>query len=124
MVSSFDDRRLFSPFLLRLTFSFAVALLAITAIGVLTWIASDRTAFDFSQLPKALSLFLGLSGAYAAIGALFLYVFMWIYLIGFDRGSLWAKAGWAAILIFLVHYGALIYYFVVLSRFRRNKAVS
>jgi hypothetical protein len=101
------------------TLSFAIALLGITAIGLILWALSGSDVSDILQnLPKPLSILFGLCGAYAAIGGLFLYVLMWIYLIAFDRTSPLARVGWVFALIFTLQYGALLYYFVVLTRIK------
>jgi hypothetical protein len=107
------------PIFVRVTLSFAIALLGITAIGLILWALSGSDVSDILQnLPKPLSILFGLCGAYAAIGGLFLYVLMWIYLIAFDRTSPLARVGWVFALIFTLQYGALLYYFVVLTRIK------
>lgn len=127
MIYRLNEKYLIPPIFVRVTLSFAIALLAITAIGVLLWIFSASASTALTSLPKPLSILLGLCGAYAALGGLFLYVLMWIYLIGFDRTSPLARVGWVFALIFTLHYGALLYYFVALTRIkpaRQNLALA
>jgi fructose-specific phosphotransferase system IIC component len=119
LIYRLDEKYLIPRSCSRVTLSFAIALLGITAIGLILWALSGSDVSDILQnLPKPLSILFGLCGAYAAIGGLFLYVLMWIYLIAFDRTSPLARVGWVFALIFTLQYGALLYYFVVLTRIK------
>ncbi len=60
--------------------SWAIALAAITAVGIILWIVSSSMHFDpLAAMPKPLSLLFGLSRAYAALGSICLWVTMWVY---------------------------------------------
>lgn len=118
MIYRLNEKYLVPPFFVRVTLSFATALLVVTLILLANWLIGGDAILK--GLPKPLSVFLDFCGAYAAFGSLFLYVLMWIYLFGFDRTSLFAKVGWAILLLFTLPFGALVYYFVALSRMRRT----
>jgi len=62
------------------------------------------------------SISVGLLGAYAAIGAVCLYVTMWGYWIVVERSSAGVRIGWLLALIFGVHYGTLAYAAYVWTR--------
>jgi hypothetical protein len=94
--------------------SWAIALLVLTVAGLIIWFADAELGFDsLNHLPKALSLAVGLLGAYAAIGSICLYVTMWFYWFGMESSGIGQRIAWLLVLIFLVHYGALFYSFVV-----------
>jgi len=56
---------------------------------------------------------LDICGAYAGIGAVCLYMTMWIYWIAVERSSALARIGWFLALLFGLHYGALIYAIII-----------
>jgi len=90
--------------------SWVIALGAVTAIGLMFWLASSLSDWDvLKALPRWLSILVGLSGAYAAIGAICLYVTMWVYWIAVEREPLAARIGWFFALLLGLHYGAMIY---------------
>ena len=90
--------------------SWAIALVAVTTVGVIVWIIWGTMHFDLLKaLPAPLSLLLGFCGAYAGIGAICLYVTMWIYWVGVERSSFFIRSGWLLALLFGLPYGALIY---------------
>ena len=92
-----------------------MAFLAVTVLLIANWILGDDTVLRISG---PLRTFLNLCGAYAALGSFFLYILMWIYLLGFDRTSILARFGWAVVLLLTLPFGAIVYYFVALSRLR------
>ncbi len=97
--------------------SWAIALAAITAIGIILWIVSSWMHFDpLAAMPKPLSLLLGLCGAYAALGSICLWVAMWVYWIAVERSSTVVRIGWFLALLFGLHYGAMFYAYRVWSR--------
>jgi hypothetical protein len=119
LIYRLSEKYLVPPIFTRAISSFAIALLAMTAIGIVLSIFADSWAPSvLENLPKPLSILLGLCGAYAAIGGFFLYVLMWIYLIGFDRTSPLARVGWIIVLLLTLCWGASVYYFVALSRIK------
>jgi hypothetical protein len=90
--------------------SWVIALVAITFVGLIFWLLDATTQLDVTgELPRPLSIVLGLCGAYAALGAICLYVTMWVYWIAVQRSPLSARIGWLIALIFGMHYGALLY---------------
>jgi hypothetical protein len=121
LIYRLNEKYLIPPFFVRVTLSFAIVLLALAVILLAAWLTGADAFIE--NLPRPLFILLNLSGAYAAFGAIFLYILMWIYLIGFDRTSLLARLGWAIVLLFTLHIGALIYYFVAFSRIRRTSTV-
>jgi hypothetical protein len=81
-----------------------------TLVGLVLWLLYATLHLDvIRELPRPLSIFLGLCGAYAGLGAICLYVTMWVYWIAVQRSPLSARIGWLLALLFGVHYGALLY---------------
>jgi hypothetical protein len=90
--------------------SWAIALLTTTIIGCVVTVLWSRTGYDLLKaMPKPLSLLLGLWGAYAALGAICLYVTMWVYWFAVERSSFPIRAGWLIALLLGLPYGALLY---------------
>ena len=116
MIYRLNEKYLVPPFFVRVTLSFAIALLVVTSILLANWAIGGDSVLR--SLPRPLFVLLNSCGAYAALGSFFLYILMWIYLLGFDRTSLFARVGWAILLLLTLPFGALIYYFVALSRIR------
>jgi hypothetical protein len=121
LVYRLNDKYLIPPFFVRATLSFAIVFLAVTVLAIANWIVGGDAVLK--NLPELLRTFLNFCGAYAALGAFFLYILMWIYLLGFDRTSIVARLGWAVGLVLTLPFGALVYYFVALSRTRSTPTV-
>jgi hypothetical protein len=101
-------------FLFRAVASWVIALAGMTIVLLLCWGISAITNLKLLDLlPGPLVVFLDICGAYAGIGAICLYVTMWIYWIAVERSSVLARIGWFFALLFGLHYGALIYAFIV-----------
>ena len=104
------DKHTLPRFVVLAVGSWVIALGAITIVGIAVWLVDSTLRFDvLNALPRWLSFTLGLCGAYAALGAICLYVTMWVYWIAVQRGPLGARIGWFVALLFGVHYGAMIY---------------
>jgi hypothetical protein len=90
--------------------SWVIALITITIIGFGVTFLWSKAGFDILKaLPQPLSILLGLAGAYAALGAICLYVTMWVYWIAVERSPLPIRAGWLIALLVGLAYGALLY---------------
>lgn len=70
----------------------------------------------FAMIPRPVLTVLDVLGAYAGLGAIALYVTMWVYWIAVERSSIFVRIGWLLALLFLLVYGALIYACVVWRR--------
>ena len=87
--------------------SWAIALTAVTVVGIVLWIVSSWIHFDLlAALPKPLLLLLGICGAYAGLGSICLWVTMGVYWIAVERSSFAMRIGWFLVLLFGLHYGA------------------
>jgi hypothetical protein len=90
--------------------SWAIALAAMTAFGFAVWILTSWVHVNaLSALPKPLLLLVGICGAYAGLGSVCLWVSMWVYWVAVERSSTAARVGWFLVLLFGLHYGALVY---------------
>ena len=80
-----------------------------TVIGILLWLFGVTAHVDVGHLLAGLvRTILNIWGAYAAIGAISLYVTMWLYWIGVERSSLLVRIGRVLMLLFGVHLGATV----------------
>ena len=90
--------------------SWAIALAAVTVVGLAVWMISSWMHVDaLAALPKPLLLLIGLCGAYAGLGSICLWVTMCVYWIVVERSSAGVRIGWFFALLFGLHYGALFY---------------
>jgi hypothetical protein len=108
------DRYVIPSFLARAIASWVVSLAGISVVLLIVYLVSVSLHQNILTLiPGPLRVLLDVVGAYAGIGGICLYVTMWIYWIGIQRSPIAARIGWLMALIFLLHYGALIYAIVV-----------
>jgi hypothetical protein len=104
-------------FMFLLAASWVIVLAGVSIVLLADWSISATMHFSaIESLHGPLRLLLNLCGAYAGIGAICLYVTMWVYWIAVERGSVLARIGWLLALLFTLHYGALIYALVVWRR--------
>ena len=97
--------------------SWAIAVAAITAIGLILWVVSSQMNFDpLAATPKPLLFLLGICGAYAGLGGICLWVTMCVYWIAVERSSVLMRIGWFLALLFGLHLGALFYAWKVWSK--------
>lgn len=98
------------PLLLWIVASWAVSLVALTGIGItirLIWGALDANLID--SFPGYVIATLGLWATYTGLGALFVWVAMWIYWVQVERSSYIVRTGWFLILLLGMQYGAFVY---------------
>jgi len=101
-------------FLVRAVASWVIAVAGMTILLLLYWGISAATNVNvLDVLPRPLMAVLDICGAYAGIGAVCLYMTMWIYWIAVERSSALARIGWFLALLFGLHYGALIYAIII-----------
>jgi hypothetical protein len=94
--------------------SWVIAPAAMTLLGLVIWSVWTVTqANPFDALSKPLQIVLGVCGLYAGVGSVCLYLTMWIYWLGVERTKLPIRLSWFVLLICGLHYGALIYAYVV-----------
>jgi len=101
-------------FLVWLIASWAISLAAFTLFGIGVWVfwgQPDHNLLDVA--PRFVSVFFGVWGVYTGIGAMLLWIAMWIYWARVERSSGGNRAGWFLALLFGMYYGALIYTFCV-----------
>ena len=105
-----NDKHTLPQFVFVAVASWVFALGAMTIVGLIIWLVDATSQVDvLKAMPRSLNLVLGLCGAYAALGAICLYVTMWIYWIAVQRSPLTARIGWFLALLLGLHYGALFY---------------
>jgi len=108
------SKHLIPGFLFLAVASWAVALVGMTIFGIVSWTIDATVHLSLLEMaPWPLKAVLGVCGAYGGGGALCLYVTMWVYWIAVERGTILARIGWLLALLLGLHYGALIYAFVV-----------
>jgi hypothetical protein len=108
------NKHVIPGFLGRAIASWIVSVTAISVVLLTLYVASAFVHRDvFALIPHSLMVILDLVGAYAGIGGICLYMTMWTYWIGVQRAPIGARIGWLLALVFLLHYGALIYAIVV-----------
>jgi hypothetical protein len=92
--------------------SWAVALTFLTILGLAGWAYELSAHVEvLREMPSWVRALLDICGAYAAIGAICLYMSMWIYWIAVERASWLVRIGWLLALLLGLHYGALVYAF-------------
>jgi hypothetical protein len=90
--------------------SWAIALAAVTVVGFTVWMLSSWAHVDaLAALPKPLLVLVGICGAYAGLGSICLWITMWVYWVAVERSSTGVRIGWFLVLLFGLHYGALVY---------------
>ena len=105
-----NDRHRVPRFLVWYLFSAAISLSVFTALGIIAWIFlgdSQKNLLDF--LPHIVTILFGIWGVYTGIGAVILWVAMWVYWVAWENSSFSARTGWFLALLFGMHYGALVY---------------
>lgn len=108
------NRHTLPGFLFSAVASWVIALTGVTIVLVVVWIIDAAAHLNLLKaLPSPFMTLLDLCGAYAAIGAICLYVTMWVYWIAVERCSVLARIGWFFALLLGLHYGALIYALIV-----------
>lgn len=63
--------------------------------------------------PGFVSILFGIWGVYTGIGAMLLWIAMWIYWAVAERTSYRVRTGWFLALLFGMYYGALVYAFLL-----------
>ncbi len=97
-------------FLFKAVASWVIVLAGVTIILLVDWGISWTTHFQLlKSLPGPLMALLDFCGAYAGIGAICLYVTMWVYWIAVERSSILTRIGWLLALVVGLPFGALIY---------------
>jgi hypothetical protein len=83
-----NNRYPISGTLLWLLASWAISLTVFTLLGVGIWIflgEPDHNLLD--ALPKVISVLFGIWGLYTGVGAMLLWIAMWVYWVVVERGS-------------------------------------
>ena len=96
--------------LLWLLASWAISLAAFTGLGLIVWMIwgePDHNLLD--AFPGFVSVLFGIWGFYTGIGAMLLWIAMWVYWAVVERTSSRVRFGWFLVLLFGMYYGALIY---------------
>jgi hypothetical protein len=110
------DRYKVPKALLILFASWMVALALVTVVLLFVWAAGGWMPDHSQGWSRWFSIPVGLLAAYAALGALCIYITMWGYWILVERSSAGVRIGWLLALLFGVHYGALAYALYVWRR--------
>jgi len=71
------------------------------------WGEPDHNLLD--AFPGFVSVLFGIWGFYTGIGAMLLWIAMWVYWAVVERTSSRVRFGWFLVLLFGMYYGALIY---------------
>ena len=90
--------------------SSGLSLAVFTAMGIGVWMIwgePDHNLLD--AFPGFVTILFGIWGAYTGIASMSLWIAAWLYLLAVDNSSYGARAGWFLVLLFGMHYGALIY---------------
>jgi hypothetical protein len=99
-------------FLLVAIASWIISMLVLTFASVVIWAFTDpKWHWGTTSSPLVLPLLVVLF--YTALGAFSLYMLMWVYWAAVERSSVAARIGWFLVLLLGLHYGAIIYAFVV-----------
>ncbi len=103
--------------LLWLMASWAISLTVFTGLGIGIWIIwgePDHNLLD--AFPRFVSTIFGIWGLYTGIGAMLLWIAMWVYWAVAERTSSSVRTGWFFALLFGMYYGALVYAFLLWRR--------
>jgi hypothetical protein len=90
--------------------SWAISLALFTLFGISIWMIlgePDHNLLD--AFPPVISTLFGIWGLYTGIGAMALWITMWVYWATVERRSAQTRAVWFVALLFGMYYGALIY---------------
>lgn len=108
--------------------SSAVLLTFFTVAGLLlSWLSvflSQPQMNALDHVPLPLSYLIIALGVYTGVGAVVLWVAMWVYWMALERSRFSVRAAWFFELLLLMHYGALIYAIAVLKAGRIRRATS
>lgn len=108
------DKHTIPGFLFMAVASWVIVLTGVTIVLLVDWSFAATLHFQFLRsLPGPLMAFLDLCGAYAGIGAICLYMTMWVYWIGVERSPILTRIAWLLALLVGLPFGALIYAIVV-----------
>lgn len=111
------DKHTLPGFLFRAVASWVIVLAGVSIVLLVDWGISATMHFQLlKSLPGPLIAILDLCGAYAGIGAICLYMTMWVYWIAVERSSIVTRIAWLLALLFGLPFGALIYAIVVWRR--------
>lgn len=101
-------------FLFKAVASWVIVVGGLTVILLSDWGLAATTHFQLiKSFPGPLTSLLDWCGAYGGIGAICLYMTMWIYWIAVERSPIIARIAWFLVLLFGLMFGALIYALVV-----------
>jgi hypothetical protein len=107
-----NDKYPIPGYLLWIFASWAISLAVFTAMGIAVWMIwgePDHNLLD--AYPGYISMMLGIWGVYTGVGAMLLWIAMWIYWARIEKSSLSVRTGCFLVLLFGMHYGALVYAF-------------
>lgn len=105
-----NDQYRIPGILVWLIASWVISLVAITVAGVAVWMIWGEPKHNLLEaLPGFITVLLGVWGVYTGLGAMVVWIAMWIYWSVMDRSSFSARAGWFLVLLLGTYYGALIY---------------
>lgn len=108
------DKHTLPGFLFLAIASWVIVLAGVSIVLLVHWGISATMHFQLlKSLPGPLMVLLDLCGAYAGIGAICLYMTMWVYWIAVERSSIFVRIGWLLALLVGLPFGALIYALVV-----------
>ncbi len=106
-------------FLFAAIASWEIANAIVMTLSVALWLsiwANMHIDDWFRSLPGLPSALVFLCIAYSLLGAVGLYVTMWIYWVAVERSSIPSRIAWLLALLFGLHIGAMIYALVVWKR--------
>ena len=109
-----NDKHTLPGFLFLAIASWVIVLTGVSAVLLVDWGLSATMHFQLlKSLPGPLMVLLDLCGAYAGIGAICLYVTMWVYWIAAERSPFLIRIAWLSALLLGLPFGALAYALVV-----------
>jgi hypothetical protein len=107
-----NDRYPIPATLVWLMASGGISLALFTGLGIGFWIIWGEPNHNLlDAFPGWVSLLFGIWGAYTGIGAMLIWIAMWVYWAVVEGTS--SRVTWFLILFFGTYYGALIYAFVL-----------
>ena len=119
-----SDKYMIPGYLLWLIASWAISLAAFTVMGIAVWMIVGEPDHNLLDAYSGyVSVLFGVWGVYTGIGAILLWIVMWIYWARVERPSSSSRTGWFLALLLGMYYGALIYAFY-LWRAGRIRAVT